>query len=106
MTRKNTGRERIFRSLKNIPRGVEYEKNVSRLPELSHTAAGGILADAAGLKIIGIETISENGTYSYERGPMNFVAKESAAADTAGTVVQAAKLNVEATVSITFKTEE
>lgn len=65
-----------------------------------------VLADAAGLKIIGIETISENGTYSYERGPMNFVAKESAAADTAGTVVQAAKLNVEATVSITFKTEE
>lgn len=65
-----------------------------------------VLADAAGLKIIGIETISENGTYSYERGPMNFVAKESAAADVAGTVVQAAKLNVEATVSITFKTEE
>ncbi len=64
------------------------------------------LADAAGLKIIGIEAISENGTYSYDRGPMSFVAKESAAADgIAGTVVQAAKLNVEATVSITFNTE-
>ena len=68
-----------------------------------------ILAQAAGLKISGIETITESGVYNYENNIGNVHAKslEAAAesADGAGTVVQAAKLIVSATVSITFKAE-
>ena len=61
------------------------------------------LAQAAGLKITGIEMISENGVYSYENSVGNLYAKEAAA--DAGTVVQAAKLIVNATVSITYTAE-
>ena len=63
-----------------------------------------VLADAAGLKIRGIEDVSEQNTYSYDRGAGNFF-KEEAAADTAGTVVQAAKLVVSSTVSVKFKAD-
>ena len=63
-----------------------------------------ILADAAGLKILGVEDVSEQNTYSYDRGAGNFF-KEEAAADAAGTVVQAAKLVVSATVSMKFKAD-
>ena len=67
------------------------------------------LAEASGLKITGIESISDGGVYSYEntignaysaRG-MDFAAKT----EDAGTVVQSAKLIVSATVSITFEAE-
>ncbi len=68
----------------------------------------GILAEAAGVKITGIESISEGSLYSYENSIGNSFAKgrevEAATAD-AGTVVQAAKLVVSATVSITFTAE-
>lgn len=68
----------------------------------------GILAEAAGVKITGIESISEGSLYSYENSIGNSFTKgrevEEAAAD-AGTVVQAAKLVVSATVSITFTAE-
>ena len=68
----------------------------------------GILAEAAGVKITGIESISEGSLYSYENTIGNSFAKgrevEAATAD-AGTVVQAAKLVVSATVSITFTAE-
>ena len=68
-----------------------------------------ILAEASGLKISGIETISEGGVYSFSNDVGNTRAKgfdvmEEAAAD-AGTVVQSAKLIVSASVSITFEAE-
>ena len=67
-----------------------------------------ILAETSGLKITGIELISETGVFSYENSIGNVYAKamdrtESAAG--AGTVVQAAKLIVSATISITFTAE-
>ena len=68
----------------------------------------GILAEASGLEIAGIETISEGGVFSYENNVGNVYAKGidtlEAAADT-GTVVQAAKLIVNASVTITFTAE-
>ncbi len=71
------------------------------------TTKAEVLAEAAGLKITGIETITEGGTYSYER-PMNKFAMMDAAAESesGGTIVQAAKLSVEATVSIVFRVGE
>lgn len=69
-----------------------------------------ILAEASGLKITGIEIISEGGVYSYQNNVGNVYAKgmedvvEEAEAD-AGTVVQSAKLIVNASVSITFEAE-
>ena len=67
-----------------------------------------VLAEAVGMKITGIETITEGGTYSYERPVNMFALKDAASAETAagGTVIQAAKLNVEATVSILFTVGE
>ncbi len=66
------------------------------------------LAQASGLKITGIELISEGGVHSYENNIGNVYAKGrdvvEEAAD-AGTVVQAAKLIVNATVSITYSAE-
>ena len=67
-----------------------------------------ILAEAAGLKITGIEIISDGNVYSYDNGVGNFSAKrmEEAVAGTGyGTMVQAAKLIVSASVSITFTAE-
>jgi len=68
-----------------------------------------VLAEASGMKITGIESISENGVYSYGNDVSNFSARgkdvmEEAAMD-AGTVVQAAKLIVSAMVSIVFTAE-
>ena len=67
-----------------------------------------ILAQASGLRITGIETISESSVYSYENSIGNVYAKTrevAAAAQDSGTVVQAAKLIVSATLSITFTAE-
>lgn len=66
-----------------------------------------ILAEASGLKITGIEVLSEDGVYSYENNIGNVYAKMASAemAAGAGTVVQAAKLIVSASVSITFSAE-
>ena len=67
-----------------------------------------ILAEASGMKITGIELISEEGVYSYENSIGNVYAQERNVAETAkdaGTVVQAAKLIVNAAVSITFSAE-
>ena len=64
------------------------------------------LAEAAGLKIIEIESINEAGTYSFDSGLNNFRAKGMAdEAAMAETVVQAAKIQVNSTVNITFKAE-
>ena len=67
-----------------------------------------VLAEAAGLKITGIEIISEGGSYSYTNTVSNFSAKRmemSGSADESGTVVQAAKLIVSSSVTITFIAE-
>ena len=65
------------------------------------------LADAAGLKISGMETISEGGTFRYDNSVSNFNVRamgEEKSAET-GTVVQAAKLIISANVTITFEAE-
>ena len=67
-----------------------------------------VLAEASGLKITGIEIISEGGVNSYENSIGNVYAKGRDVAEAAaesGTVVQAAKLIVSAAVSITFSAE-
>ena len=68
-------------------------------------AKADVLAEASGLKITGIEAVTEGGTYSYENSVGNFrtLGKEEAA-DT-GTVVQAARLIVSANVTVTFTAE-
>ena len=69
----------------------------------------GILAEAAGMKITGIAVISEDGIYSYGNDTANIYAAKGMdtmeTAEDAGTVVQSAKLVVNATVSITFTAE-
>jgi uncharacterized protein YggE len=69
-----------------------------------------ILAEASGLKISAIEIISEGGVYSYQNNVGNGYSRaagmeEPAMKEDAGTVVQSAKLIVNATVSITFTAE-
>jgi len=69
-----------------------------------------ILAEASGLKITGIEIISEGGVYSYQNNVGNVYSRttgmeEPAMEEDAGTVVQSAKLIVSASVSITFEAE-
>ena len=70
-----------------------------------------VLAEAAGLKINGIEVISEGGVYSYTNTVGNMYDKgfgemeEADRASSAETVVQSAKLIVSASVSITFEAE-
>ena len=62
-----------------------------------------ILAEASGLTLAGIDTITEGGTWSYDSGSNVFRnTKEETAAGSTSTVVQAAKLEVAATVTITF----
>ena len=65
-----------------------------------------VIAEAAGLKITGMEIINEGGVYSFDNSVGNFSAKSLGRTEEAGgTVVQAAKLVVSATVSITFTAE-
>ena len=67
-----------------------------------------ILAQASGLKITGIETISEDGVSSYENNIGTVYARGMDIVESAkdsGTVVQAAKLIVSVAISITFSAE-
>ena len=66
-----------------------------------------ILAEASGMKITGVEIITEGNVYSYDNTVGNFSAKamDRDEAGGAGTVVQAAKLIISATVSMTFSAE-
>lgn len=68
-----------------------------------------ILAEAAGLKIEKIDNISEGSTFTYDRGSsFSRKAETEEAADVSmgtPTVVQAAKLQISATVSVTFEAE-
>ena len=69
-------------------------------------AKAGILADASGLKLKKIETISEGGTFSYSNS-RGFEAKSADMEESAayGTVVQSARLVVSATVTVTYSAE-
>ena len=101
----------------NMLNGIEFsasdtdEARASALKEAVRDARAKaeILAEAAGLKITGIEVISEGATYSYDSGLNNFRKEVAAAEDAASgstTVVQAAKLQVSATVTVSFTAVE
>ena len=64
-----------------------------------------ILAEASGLKITGIETLSEGGIYTYDNNIGNVFDAKRLTEESAGTIVQSAKLLVSASVSITFTAE-
>lgn len=67
-----------------------------------------ILGESAGLEITEIVVITEGGVVSYENSIGNVYTRGiemPAAEDDAGTIVQAAKLIVSASVSITFAAE-
>ncbi|MBR2823670.1 MAG: SIMPL domain-containing protein [Clostridia bacterium] len=71
-----------------------------------------ILAEASGLKVTGIEMITEGGVYSYQNNVGNVYTSAAKGMDDfveeaadGGTVVQSAKLIVSASVSITFTVE-
>ena len=68
-----------------------------------------VLAEVAGLKVTGTETITEGGTFSFDNTVSNFTARgigaEEKAFDTGSTVVQAAKLVVSASVTMIFTAE-
>ena len=79
------------------------KEKAMRLAVADAQAKAAVLAEAAGLLIQGIEDITEQNTYSYDKGVMNnFDVAEAAAA---GTVVQAAKLTVSSSVVITFRAD-
>ena len=61
-----------------------------------------VLAEAAGLHIVGIDEIREGNTWSYDSGVSNFSRTEDAKAAGAGTVVQAAKIAVSANITVVF----
>lgn len=66
-----------------------------------------VVAEAASTKISGMETITEGGTFSYDNSVSNFSVRamgEEKSADT-GTVVQAARLIISSSVTITFDAE-
>ena len=67
------------------------------------TAKAEILAAAANLTILGIDDIQEVSTYSFDRGTgNNFPRVAETKQDSAGTVIQAAKLTVSANISVSF----
>ena len=88
---------------------TEAESDAMKKAFADAKAKAEVLAEAAGLKITGIEEISEGGVYSYENTVGNMYNRdfgmEEAKADIGGTVVQSAKLIVSASVSITFEAE-
>lgn len=85
----------------------EAETEALKIAVEDAKAKAEVLAQASGLKITGIENISESGMFSFENSIGNVSAKTMAAetAYDARTVVQAAKLIVSANVSITFTAE-
>ena len=86
----------------------EAENEAMRIAVEDAQKKADVLAQASGLKITGIQTINEGGVYNYENsvGNVNAMRMETTEAkEDAGTVVQAAKLIVNATVSITFSAE-
>lgn len=72
-------------------------------------AKADVLAEAAGLGELEIDSIAESGVYAYDSGANNFSAKgmltEEAAGD-AATVIRAAKICVSASVTITYEAKQ
>ncbi len=63
-----------------------------------------VLAEAAGMGELEIESIQETGFFTYGNETNRFVTKAAGAVETdAATVIQAAKICVSATVTVTFK---
>ena len=63
-----------------------------------------VLAEAAGLGDLEIESIQETGFFTYGNETNRFVTKAAGAIETdAATIIQAAKICVSATVTVTFK---
>ncbi|MBQ9007919.1 MAG: SIMPL domain-containing protein [Clostridia bacterium] len=78
-----------------------------RLAVADAKAKAEVLAEAAGLKIVGIERISDSNVFSYSNDIGNFTARsmDTAGSGKEGTVVQAAKMIVSGSVNITYKVE-
>ena len=98
----------------NVLNGVEFSASDTeearaeslKLAVQDARAKAEVLAEAEGLKIKAIESMAEGNTFSFDSGLNNF--SRTAAKGTAEdgrTVVQAAKLQVTATVTITFEAE-
>ena len=68
-------------------------------------AKADVLAEASGLRIVGIEAMQEGGISVYDSGSNNLFAKTEGTAS-AGTVVQAAKISVSVSVTVTFTAAE
>ena len=83
----------------------EAEQKAMRAAVEDAKAKAQVLADAAGLQLRGIEDIVEQGTYSSDRGVMNSFKAAAAEDSAAGTVVQAAKLSVSSSITVTFKVD-
>ncbi len=65
-----------------------------------------VLAEAAGMGELEIESIQETGFFTYGNETNRFVTKAAGAVETdAATIIQAAKICVSATVTVTFKTK-
>ncbi len=88
---------------------TEAETEAMKKAVADAKAKAEVLAEAAGLKIKGIEVITEGGTYSYTNTLGNMYDRDFEVAeaedDSGSTVVQSAKLIVSASVSITFEAE-
>ena len=80
----------------------EAREEALKLAVANARAKAEVLAEAAGLVLRGIEEINEQNTYSYDRGLLNDV---EGAQKMSGTSVQAARLTVSSTISVTFKAD-
>lgn len=84
---------------------TEAKAESLRMAVADARARAEVMAEAAGLKITGMETISDEGVFSYNSDTRNVFASAKTEDSAAGTVVQAAKIEVSAQVSIVFTAE-
>lgn len=63
------------------------------------------LADACGMKIVGLESVTDSGVYTYTTGANDFSVKEMERDEAAATVVRAAKISVTANISAVYSAE-
>ena len=80
----------------------EAREKALKLAVANAQAKAEVLAEAAGLVLRGIEEINEQNTYSYDRGLLNDV---EGAQKMSGTTVQAARLTVSSSITVTFKAD-
>ena len=81
---------------------TDAKADALRMAVADAKAKGEILAEADDVTITGTDLITEGGVYSYENSVGNFAASKSAEG---GTVVQAAKIVVSASVTVTYEAE-